>query len=294
MQLSTRGRYAVMAMVDLATRQALRLRVRTGLPGGDRRAAAAQPVLSGAIVRQVAARRAGGARRAARAAAIGWRARQRRSPSPTSSRRWTSQSTPRDVRGVAVHGRADGRWRSGERCQTHDLWDELGRQIRLFLEGVTLADVVTGRVLGRAVAWTEAVEPLARIADGQGARAAPPARRGTLGEGRPHAPRRLPQGRGSAGSDALSRRQRHRTAAPGGARRDAGGAGGDRQPVLRARRRPRGAADHGRRPRDRWRPGSAAVRRRPGLHLRRHRGRCAGDPCALGPWPAADHRRHRA
>ena len=33
MQLSTRGRYAVMAMVDLAARQADRLRVRPGLPG---------------------------------------------------------------------------------------------------------------------------------------------------------------------------------------------------------------------------------------------------------------------
>ena len=37
------------------------------------------------------------------------------------------------------------------RCQTHDLWDELGRQIHLFLRAVTLADVVAGRVLGRAV-----------------------------------------------------------------------------------------------------------------------------------------------
>ncbi len=37
------------------------------------------------------------------------------------------------------------------RCQTHDLWDELGRQIHLFLQAVTLADVVAGRVLGRAV-----------------------------------------------------------------------------------------------------------------------------------------------
>ena len=40
-------------------------------------------------------------------------------------------------------------------CQTHDLWDELGRQIQLFLEGVTLADVVAGRVLGRAVPLDE-------------------------------------------------------------------------------------------------------------------------------------------
>jgi Rrf2 family iron-sulfur cluster assembly transcriptional regulator len=38
-----------------------------------------------------------------------------------------------------------------ERCHTHDLWAELGRQISLFLGGVTLADVVLGRVHGRAV-----------------------------------------------------------------------------------------------------------------------------------------------
>jgi Rrf2 family transcriptional regulator, iron-sulfur cluster assembly transcription factor len=37
------------------------------------------------------------------------------------------------------------------RCQTHDLWDELGRQIQLFLQAVTLADVIAGRILGRAV-----------------------------------------------------------------------------------------------------------------------------------------------
>jgi Rrf2 family iron-sulfur cluster assembly transcriptional regulator len=36
------------------------------------------------------------------------------------------------------------------RCQTHDLWAELGRQILFFLQGVTLADVVIGRVAGRA------------------------------------------------------------------------------------------------------------------------------------------------
>jgi DNA-binding IscR family transcriptional regulator len=40
------------------------------------------------------------------------------------------------------------------RCQTHDLWFELGRQIRLFLQGVTLADVVDGQVAGRAVRVT--------------------------------------------------------------------------------------------------------------------------------------------
>ena len=37
----------------------------------------------------------------------------------------------------------------GERCQTHDLWHELGRRIVSFLEGVTLADVANGRVSRR-------------------------------------------------------------------------------------------------------------------------------------------------
>ena len=34
------------------------------------------------------------------------------------------------------------------RCVTHDLWEELGNQIHLFLSSVTLADVVERRVLG--------------------------------------------------------------------------------------------------------------------------------------------------
>jgi len=39
---------------------------------------------------------------------------------------------------------------AGKRCPTHDLWAELGEQIRLFLAHVTLADVVEGRISGRA------------------------------------------------------------------------------------------------------------------------------------------------
>lgn len=41
---------------------------------------------------------------------------------------------------LATHGR----------CLTHDLWEELGRQIEVFLESVTLADVIERRILGRA------------------------------------------------------------------------------------------------------------------------------------------------
>jgi len=50
-------------------------------------------------------------------------------------------------------------------CQTHALWHELGRQIQLFLAGVSLGDVVCGRLAGRAccpAAHTEKTpEPIA-------------------------------------------------------------------------------------------------------------------------------------
>jgi len=36
------------------------------------------------------------------------------------------------------------------RCLTHDLWDELGRQIEIFLNAVTIEDVLQKRVLGMA------------------------------------------------------------------------------------------------------------------------------------------------
>ena len=39
---------------------------------------------------------------------------------------------------------------AGNRCLTHDLWSELGEQIRLFLANVTLADICAGHVAGRA------------------------------------------------------------------------------------------------------------------------------------------------
>jgi Rrf2 family iron-sulfur cluster assembly transcriptional regulator len=47
-------------------------------------------------------------------------------------------------------GSSQGCLAGHNRCLTHDLWEELGRQIEVFLESVTLADVVERRVLGRA------------------------------------------------------------------------------------------------------------------------------------------------
>lgn len=38
----------------------------------------------------------------------------------------------------------------GRRCITHDLWDELGRHIYLFMSSITLEDVLERRVIGAA------------------------------------------------------------------------------------------------------------------------------------------------
>ena len=41
---------------------------------------------------------------------------------------------------------AKGCMKGGERCATHALWDEMGRQIHGYLASVTLADVIAGRL----------------------------------------------------------------------------------------------------------------------------------------------------
>jgi Rrf2 family transcriptional regulator, iron-sulfur cluster assembly transcription factor len=152
MQLSTRGRYAVMAMVDLASRQSL------GCECGPVCLAeiAASQQLSLSYLEQLFARlRRSGLVASSRGPGGGYRlARDSDRISvaaiiaavdePIRATRCDETSGPC----LALPGQMT------ERCQTHDLWAELGRQIGLFLGGVTLADVVLGQVRGRAVAPT--------------------------------------------------------------------------------------------------------------------------------------------
>ena len=45
-------------------------------------------------------------------------------------------------------GQPFGCRKNKSRCLTHDLWEELGNQIHLYLSSVTVADVVERRILG--------------------------------------------------------------------------------------------------------------------------------------------------
>ena len=148
MQLSTKGRYAVMAMVDLAARESL------GCECGPVCLAeiAASQQLSLSYLEQlfgklrkaglVASARGpgGGYRLACESDRISVAAIIAAVDEPIRATRCDETSGPC----LALPGHL------GDRCQTHDLWAELGRQIALFLDGMTLADVVLGRIRGRA------------------------------------------------------------------------------------------------------------------------------------------------
>ena len=147
MRLSTRGRYAVMAMVELASRTGARGAKRdAGRPVSLAEIADAQ-VLSLAYLEQLFARlRRSGLVASVRGPGGGYRL--GRPPGEITLAEIT-EAVEESIRATRCEEGGPG-CAAGKRCPTHDLWVELGEQIHLFLAHVTLLDVVEGRVLGRA------------------------------------------------------------------------------------------------------------------------------------------------
>jgi Rrf2 family transcriptional regulator, iron-sulfur cluster assembly transcription factor len=166
MHLSTRGRYAIMAMVDLASRDPA-VRVADPICLAD---IAGRQQLSQSYLEQLfaklrradlvsSARGPGGGYRLARPAGqIAIADIVAAVDEPIIATRCDIGSSGCLVATDVESGH--------ERCQTHDLWMELGRQITLFLGAITLADVVLGRVVGRAVDLSQAADPAQRISQG--------------------------------------------------------------------------------------------------------------------------------
>lgn len=137
MRLSTKGRYAVMAMTDLARRE-------------DERAVAladiaARQEISLAYLEQLFARlRRKGLVLSARGPGGGYRL-ARSSAETTIADIVIAVDEP--LRTTRCSGEVHkGCMTKGERCLTHDLWDEMGRQIHDYLASVTLDDVAHGRL----------------------------------------------------------------------------------------------------------------------------------------------------
>ena len=160
MQLSTRGRYAVMAMVDLATRTR---RATSHCPPICLSEIAASQHLSLTYLEQLFGKlRRAGLVTSMRGPGGGYRLARSAADVPIAAIVAAVNEEIRATRcTVGEAGCMAGAGPDGTigRCQTHDLWFELGRQIRLFLEGVTLADVVDNHIAGRAVPVTAAHTP---------------------------------------------------------------------------------------------------------------------------------------
>lgn len=153
MRLSTKGRYAVMAMADLARHSA------SG--DGDRAVSLAEIAtrqeISLSYLEQLFSRlRKSGLVKSVRGPGGGYLLASR------ADETWVADivlAVDEPIRATRCSGQGSPRgcMIGGERCITHDLWEGLGRQIHNYLSSVSLADVITPRAcasarLGQALA----------------------------------------------------------------------------------------------------------------------------------------------
>lgn len=145
MRLSTRGRYAVMAMAELAART---LRDPTHRPVALAAIAAGQGISLSYLEQLFGRLRRAGLVVSARGPSGGYRLAYPPAEIRIADIVLAADEPIRATR--CVIGSPKGCQGGRARCLTHDLWEELGNQIHLFLASVSLEDVVAKRVLGRA------------------------------------------------------------------------------------------------------------------------------------------------
>lgn len=138
MRLSTKGRYAVMAMADLARRQAEPCRAVALAEIATRQE------ISLSYLEQLFARlRRKGLVQSARGPGGGYRL--TRAAAETSIAEIV-HAVDEPLRATRCADKGHGCMLKGERCLTHDLWENLGDRIEDYLASVSLADVVSGRL----------------------------------------------------------------------------------------------------------------------------------------------------
>ena len=139
MKLSTKGRYAVMAMTDLAGQGA----------GADRKTVplaeiAARQQISLAYLEQLFARlKRRGLVESVRGPGGGYRLSR---PAGDMSVAEVVHAVDEPLRATRCAIKEAGCLKGGARCATHDLWAQMGEQIESFLARVSLEDVAKGRV----------------------------------------------------------------------------------------------------------------------------------------------------
>jgi len=142
MRLSTKGRYAVMAMADLAGHEG------AGKPVSLAEIAKRQEISLSYLEQLFAKLRRGGLVKSVRGPGGGYRLSR---PSGEVRIADIILAVDEPITATRCHpGSPMGCTGTATRCVTHDLWEELGRQIHVFLASVTLADVVEKKILGRS------------------------------------------------------------------------------------------------------------------------------------------------
>ncbi len=139
MKLSTKGRYAVMAMVDLAMHS-------DNKPISLADIADRQEISLSYLEQLFAKLRRGGLVRSVRGPGGGYLLAREDIETRISDIILAVDEPIRATR--CTPGQPFGCRINKSRCMTHDLWEELGNQIYLYLSSVTVADVVDKRILG--------------------------------------------------------------------------------------------------------------------------------------------------
>jgi Rrf2 family iron-sulfur cluster assembly transcriptional regulator len=145
MRLSTKGRYAVMAMADLA---------KNGRSDGVIRAVplaeiATRQEISLSYLEQLFARlRKSGLVQSVRGPGGGYRLAKSAEVTVIAEIVLAVDEPIRATRCIG-HSSPKGCMMAGERCITHNLWEDLGDEIHRYLAGVSLEDVVMNRTGAR-------------------------------------------------------------------------------------------------------------------------------------------------
>ena len=140
MKMSTKGRYAVMAMIDIGMNSA-------GKPVSLADIAARQDISQEYLEQLFGKLRRAGLVASSRGPGGGYALAR---PADGIAMADVIQAVDEELKVTRCSGDAVDGCVKGERCCAHDLWSSMGRQMMHFLESITLEDVVEKRNLALA------------------------------------------------------------------------------------------------------------------------------------------------
>ncbi|MFT3986649.1 Rrf2 family transcriptional regulator [Aestuariivirga sp.] len=154
MKMSTKGRYAVMAMIDIATHS-------HGAPVSLAEIAERQDISQEYLEQLFGKLRKAKLVESARGPGGGYRLARPVADIPISD---VILAVDEELRVTRCGGDAVDGCVLGERCNAHDLWSSLGRQMMYFLSSISLEDVVEKRNLALAATIKQTTDRHARAA----------------------------------------------------------------------------------------------------------------------------------